>query len=161
MKTAMITLALVFATGASHAQACKLSREPEPWPKTSDDGGLMLPFESLGHDVVVFFDRARCSVRGKNRFTLHVWKRNRSYDIDCAIESPRYESTTPVRLVEDFKPGKEDRRQKRRWGVEFTKSDGRFGTTFTTYLCPDGAEACVEIIHGGIEFLRFDLRRSR
>jgi len=140
---------------------------------------IEVPFNKLNQSVFVTIEKSRCSAAGETAYKLETLVPNEEYNLVCKIKNAadQYESTTPVRLLENFKyPAtilkdiasssfpelkklgkKAIRLKKHLWGSEYFWSTPTFGTEFHTYLCPKKAKHCFRIIHGGIEYLSFEI----
>ena len=108
---------------------------------------------------------------------------DREYKLECKLRPHigQYDSTTPILFLEAFQYPEtilqdiqassfEDvkqqglkaiRKEKYSWGTEYTWSTPTIGTLHYTYLCPKKAKHCFRVLHGGIEFLKFEIKKKK
>ena len=143
---------------------------------------IEVPFNKVNQSVVIVIEKSRCSASGEKAYTISAVVPDQEYKLVCKLRPPidQYDSSIPIRLIEGFqypqtilqdiqlssfedvkKQGtKAIRREKHSWGVEYVWATLTEGTTSYTYLCPKKSKHCFRVVHGGIEFLKFDLKKK-
>lgn len=144
---------------------------------------IEVPFKGVAQKVVVKVEKSRCSADGEKAYKLETVVVDQEYNLVCKLRPPvdQYDSTTPVKIIHSFKYPEailkdiesssfEDlkrkgvkaiKKRKHSWGTEYTWSTPTYGTAVYTYLCPKKSEHCFRAIHGGIEFLTFEIKNNK
>jgi hypothetical protein len=143
---------------------------------------LEVPFKSQKEKVLVKILKSNCTSSGPRAYQLKTVEDQIHFDLVCTIAEPSFNSTTPVRLIKDFKFPKtivssdamkrfpEIKKQGSRairienhpWGREYWWNTPTIGSSRHSYLCMKGAKTnghCYYVVHGGIEILELSLAK--
>jgi len=144
---------------------------------------IEIPFENLAQKIIVKIQKSRCAATGENSYKVETVTPDQEYSLVCKLRPPidQYDSTTPIRLLQTFEypltiledieasshaelkklGAKAIKKKVRSWGTEYSWATPTYGTEFNTYLCPKKSKHCFKVVHGGIEFLDFEIQKKK
>lgn len=140
-----------------------------------------VPFEKLGQSVRVTIGHSRCSAEGDTAYQVEAAGPSR-FDLVCQLRESegKYDSRIPIQVISDFKypqsilkdiqttayselksmGTRAIKKKKHTWGTEYYWPTPTFSNGFYTYLCPQKSKHCFRTIHGGVEYLTFEIQNK-